>query len=97
VVACQPDFATKLDESQSYTYVVSNDQAPPSWLPENATWLPWGNTRFPKNLIFRSILPESGAVAGEYQPVGAFCDEALFIQQGWQECFAAAGIGAERQ
>ena len=30
VVACQPDFATKLDESQSYTYVVSNDQAPPS-------------------------------------------------------------------
>jgi hypothetical protein len=40
---------------------------------------------------------ESGAVAGEYQPVGASCDEALFIQQGRQACFAAAGIGADRQ
>ena len=90
VVACQADFETKLDDSQSYTYVISNDQAPPSWLPDNATWLPWGNTKFPKNLIFRVILPETGAVATEDYPVGVFCDETLFIQQGWQACFSGS-------
>ncbi len=97
VIACQPDFATKLDESQSYTYVISNDQAPPPWLPDTATWLPWGNTTFPKNLIFRIILPGNGPVAMDDYPVGVFCDEALFIQQGWQACFAAAGISGPVQ
>jgi hypothetical protein len=31
-------------------------------------------------------------VMGEYYPVAAWCDEELFIDGGWQACFAAAGI-----
>ncbi len=97
VVACQPDFATKRDANQFYTYVISNDQAPPSWLPIDATWLPWGETSIPKNLIFRNILPENGAVTGDFYPTGVFCDEALFIEQGWQACFAAAHLSVPTQ
>jgi hypothetical protein len=93
VVACQADFETRRDADQFYTYVISNDQAPPSWLPVNVTWLPWGDIRVPKNLIFRNILPENFAAQGVYRPLGVFCDATIFIGQGWQGCFGAGGVG----
>ncbi len=92
VIGCQADFETRLDPTQFYTYVVSNDPAPPPWLPVDATWLPWGATNVPITLIFRTILPENATVTGDYSPKGVICDQALFIVQGWQACFAAAGI-----
>ena len=92
VIGCEADFATKLDPSLFYTYVVSNDPAPPTWLPADATWLPWGATSIPQSLIFRNILPASSTPAGDYYPSGVFCDQAVFIAQGWQGCFAGAGV-----
>jgi hypothetical protein len=81
VIACQPDFATKLTPDQNnpgvytYTYVVSADPVPPAWLPDNATWLPWGSADIPKNLIFRIILPEDPAtLSRDYYPRGVFCE-----------------------
>ncbi|HEX8893797.1 MAG TPA: hypothetical protein VF783_10760 [Terriglobales bacterium] len=56
VVACQPDHATNLDH-RYYTYVLGKGDSPPSWLPEDATWLPWGSTRVSNILIFRNMLP----------------------------------------
>lgn len=97
VVACQADFETKLDTNQFYTYVISNDQAPPSWLPISATWLQWGDTSVPKNLIFRNLLPANFAPVQDYMPTGVFCPETLFIEQGWQGCFTAAGISMTTQ
>lgn len=91
VVACQADFATRRDAAGFYTYVVSDDPAPPPWLPADATWLPWGEPQIPKNLIFRVTLP-AAPPAAEDTPKGAFCDEAVFTSQGWQGCFAAAGL-----
>ena len=93
-VGCQSDFQTRLDESQFYTYVVSNDPAPPDWLPADATWLPWGPTNLPITLIFRSIsfTPGYSPVPSAYAPAAVLCDEALFIAQGWQACFTAAGV-----
>ncbi|MEO8605596.1 MAG: hypothetical protein ABI629_23710 [bacterium] len=32
-------------------------------------------------------------VMGDYYPRSAFCDQDLFIRQGWQGCFKAAGVG----
>jgi hypothetical protein len=81
VVACQPDFATKIVPDQhnpaiyTYTYVVSADPAPPAWLPDNATWLPWGAIDIPKNLIFRIILPQdTSTLPRDYYPQGKFCE-----------------------
>ncbi|MBV8735885.1 MAG: hypothetical protein JO007_01240 [Alphaproteobacteria bacterium] len=92
-VACHADAMTNLDADQFHTYVVSNDPAPPPWLPAGTTWLPWGPTSLPITLIFRNILPENGFTpAGNYQPTGVFCNEATLISQGWQGCFAAVGI-----
>ncbi len=128
VVACQADWATKLDSQGFYTDVLSDDAQPPSWLPPDATWLPWGSTDDRNILIFRNMLPApsfhksvqaadaagctfdntSGAtvtyqdiadagqcaqkVMGAYYPAAVYCDTALFISQGWQGCFAAAGV-----
>jgi hypothetical protein len=93
VVACQADVATNLDTNQFYTYVISADPAPPSWLPAGATWLPWGPTALPITLIFRAIMQEPGfSVTGEYLPVGALCNETQVQNGGWQGCFAAAGL-----
>jgi hypothetical protein len=94
VIACQSDFQTRLDQDQFYTYVVSNDPAPPSWLPVDATWLPWGPTNIPITLIFRSISFTSGysPVPSAYQPAAVLCDETMFVAQGWQACFLAAGV-----
>ena len=128
VVACQADWATKLDDQGFYTYVVSDDTQPPAWLPPDATWLPWGSTDVPNILIFRNMLPapsfrqsvqaaeaagctfdnEPGEtvpygdivdagqcaheVMGAYYPAEVYCDTALFTAQGWQGCFAAAGV-----
>lgn len=87
VIACQADFATHLDAHQFYTYVLSNDPAPPAWLPQDVTWLPWGAPSRPKRLIFRSLLPEDPfTVVPAYVPRGVFCSEAQFQEQGWQGC-----------
>ena len=65
VVACQADWATKLDSQGFYTYVMSEDEsgmkppAPPDWLPPDATWLPWGSMDVPNILLFRNMLPAS--------------------------------------
>lgn len=95
VVACAADAMTELDQSQFYTYVISNDPAPPSWLPSGVTWLPWGPIALPITLIFRNILPENGFIpTGDYVPKGAFCTQVQFTAQG---CFAEAGISPEKQ
>jgi hypothetical protein len=98
VVACQPDWATKLDDEGFFTYVVSPDEsgvtppAPPAWLPLDATWLPWGDPTVPNILIFRNMLPSNFTLTAEYHPRGVFCDKQLFIGLGWRACFAAAGL-----
>jgi len=93
VVACAADATSELDPSQFYTYVISNDPAPPSWLPPGVNWLPWGPVSFPITLIYRNILPQNGfAVIGDYAPMGVFCSQSQFIMHGLQGCFAAAGI-----
>ncbi len=92
VIGCEADYETKLDQSQFYTYVVSPDPAPPSWLPADATWLPWGPVNAPITVIFRSILTEFSTIPADFYPQGALCDQALFIAQGWRGCFAAAGL-----
>jgi hypothetical protein len=94
VLGCQADYETRLDQTQSYTYVVSADPGPPSWLPADATWLPWGPPEIPITVIFRAILAGNVPVPAEFTPKGAICDEALFMAQGWQGCFAAAGVSS---
>jgi hypothetical protein len=93
-IACQSDFQTRLGPDRFYTYVVSADPAPPSWLPIDATWLPWGPTNIPITLIFRSISfsPGYSPPPRAYQPTAVLCDEAVFLAQGWQACFKAAGL-----
>jgi hypothetical protein len=64
VVACGADYKTNLDKQGYYTYVVSeaerNDvKTPPSWVPPDATWLPWGARTTPNVLIFRNMLPNA--------------------------------------
>jgi hypothetical protein len=92
VVGCQADFETRRDQNQFYTYVVSNDPGPPPWLPAGATWIPWGPTTLPQNLIFRSVLPSNFEPTGDFVPRGVFCDQAAFINGGAAACFAAAGV-----
>jgi hypothetical protein len=95
VVACEADAMTELDQSQFYTYVISNDPAPPSWLPAGVTWLPWGPISFPITLIFRNILPENGFTAtGDYVPTGVFCNQSKFAMEGWHGCFPPAMASA---
>jgi hypothetical protein len=95
VVACTADAMTELDQSQFYTYVISNDPAPPSWLPSGVIWLPWGPIALPITLIFRNILPENDFMpTGDYVLKGAFCTQVQFTAQG---CFAEAGISPEKQ
>jgi hypothetical protein len=97
VVACAADAMTELDQGQFYTYVVTNDPAPPAWLPSGVTWLPWGLVTFPITLIFRNILPENGFMTtGDYLPKGTFCGQAQFAANNWQGCFAEAGIQIEK-
>jgi hypothetical protein len=101
VVACQADHATTLDQQGFYTYVISpaasgaTPSTPPSWVPEDATWIPWGNPAVAKALLFREMLPMPGfSLTGNYFPKGVYCDQNLFIKQGWQGCFQAAGVTA---
>jgi len=94
VLGCQADYETRLDQTQSYTYVVSADPGPPTWLPADATWLPWGPPEIPITVIFRAILADNVPVPAEFVPKGAICDEALFVAQEWQGCFAAAGVSS---
>ena len=51
----------------------------------------------PGVVVSRQDIVDSGEcsqqVMGSYYPAAVRCDEALFISQGWQGCFAAAGVG----
>ena len=98
-VACAADYATQLDYRNFYTYVISNERAgvtpstPPSWLPAGTTWLRWGDPLIQSALAFRDMLPEAGfTLTGSYLPTGVYCDKDVLIAQGWQACFAAAGV-----
>jgi hypothetical protein len=99
VVACQPDHSTRLDDQGFYTYVVSPDESgttpptPPSWVPADATWLPWGERGIANDLLFREMLPVTNfLLTGDYYPEGVLCDQQVFAMQGWRACFAAAGV-----
>jgi hypothetical protein len=94
VIACQADFETKLDQGQSYTYVISEDPAPPSWLPKYATWLPWGPPNVPITVIFRVIPSDNTPIPAGYEPQGVICDQSLFEASGVEGCFTAAGLSA---
>jgi hypothetical protein len=99
VVDCQADHATALDDQGFYTYIisasVSGAAAPPSWLPEGSKWIPWGNPAVSKALLFREMLPmPSFSLTGSYLPKAVYCDQDLFIREGWQGCFQAAGVAA---
>ncbi len=88
-IACAGDFQTNFDQDQSYTYVVSTEPAP-----ADTTWLPWGPTTLPITLIFRSISfdPNYETIPSAYYPQGVICDKTVLTAQGWQGCFAAAGV-----
>lgn len=92
VLACQADFQTKLDQGQFFTYVISEDAAPPSWLPRDATWLPWGPPNVPITVIFRVVPQANAPIPAGYQPRGVICDQSLLETSGWQGCFTAAGL-----
>jgi hypothetical protein len=64
VVACAADYETNLDAQGYYTYVLSEPErkdptTPPSWIPPDANWLPWGSRTTPNILILRNMLPDS--------------------------------------
>ncbi|HSU31579.1 MAG TPA: hypothetical protein VLJ11_10105 [Bryobacteraceae bacterium] len=133
VVACQADQFTQLDDQGYYTYVLSEPESgrgnmtgAPSWLPADATWLPWDSRTTPNILIFRNMLPDAsfshsvqtaiqagcvvdnqqGAppsreeivkegecahrVMDEYYPQAVYCNKQVFLNGGWQGCFALA-------
>jgi hypothetical protein len=101
VVACMADHATQLDQQGFYTYVISRGDAggggetPPSWLPPGVTWLPWGDPLIQSALVFRDMLPEPDfTLTGSYLPTGVYCDKDVLTSQGWQGCFATAGMTA---
>ncbi len=136
VVACRADHQTNIDKDGYYTYVVSNPESrresmqAPSWVPPDATWLPWGSKASANILIFRNMLPQSTfsqsvqaaiqagcvvdnqqgtptsrdaivaggecahAVMKEYYPKAVYCNKQVFINEGWQGCFAAAASDA---
>ena len=50
------DFQTKLDQGQSYTYVISEDAMPPPWLLSMQPGCP-GGANVPITVIFRVIPP----------------------------------------
>ena len=63
VVACSADYKTNLDADGYYTYVISQPDpddpaSAPSWVPADATWLPWGSKITPNVLILRNMLPD---------------------------------------
>jgi hypothetical protein len=98
VVDCRADHATRLDRGY-YTYVLAPDGSgttgdlQPSWVPPDTTWLRWGDPSVIHDLLFRVMLPMPGfALSGDYFPRGVYCNEQLLVTQGWQACFAAAGV-----
>jgi hypothetical protein len=63
---CAADYATRLDASGYYTYIVAEGKGllkdvQPSWIPADVTWLPWGVTdpSIRKILLMRNMLPAS--------------------------------------
>jgi hypothetical protein len=61
VVGCEADYGTKLDKDGMYTYVVApaERRKAPTWIPSDATWLPWGLKNVSNDLLFRNMLPNS--------------------------------------
>jgi hypothetical protein len=63
VVGCKADYQTARDKSGFYTYVVSaaesRNMETPSWVPPDATWLPWGSKTSANILLIRNMLPQS--------------------------------------
>jgi hypothetical protein len=99
VVDCMADHATVLDHQGYYTYVLfpdepgANNGAAPSWVPADATWMSWGDSSVIHDLLFREMLPMPDfSFSGDYFPKGVYCDKRLYTTQGWQGCFAAAGL-----
>jgi hypothetical protein len=90
VVACRADVETAIDPDGFYTYVLSNDPTPPSWLPTGATWLPWGEAAITKSLMFREIREQEPPLGTDYTPQAAICARSVFVRQGWRGCFAQA-------
>jgi hypothetical protein len=80
VVACQADQFTQLDDQGYYTYVLSEPESgrgnmtgAPSWLPADATWLPWGSRTTPNILIFRNMLPDASFSHSVQVAIQAVC------------------------
>lgn len=90
VIACRADVETAIGADGFYTYVLSIDAAPPSWLPTGATWLPWGEAAIAKSVIFREIREQEPPLGADYTPQAAICARSAFVAQGWRGCFAQA-------
>ena len=75
VVACEADHATNLDQSGYYTYVVSEPERGeiPSWVPPDATWLPWGSLNSPNILLMRNMLPNPNFPHSVQAAIAASC------------------------
>jgi hypothetical protein len=60
IEGCATDATTPLDGSGFYTVVITNDVLRPDWLPDQVTWLPFGDEQIVPKLIFlRNTLPSS--------------------------------------
>ncbi|HKP67307.1 MAG TPA: hypothetical protein VJX31_11820 [Casimicrobiaceae bacterium] len=75
VVDCRADWNVKLDENNYYTYVVADATGGqvPSWLPSDATVLPWGTKNIANILIFRNMLPEEDFTQTVQAAIAADC------------------------
>lgn len=78
VVACAADYRTNLDERGYYTYVLSEPEpsdptTAPSWVPPDATWLPWGSQVTPNILLLRNMLPDSSFTHSIQAAIQAGC------------------------
>lgn len=72
VVSCAADWATRLDDNGFYTYVLGAGDAP-SWLPADATWVPWGVKKLPNIMIFRNMLPKASFGKSVQAAIAAGC------------------------
>jgi hypothetical protein len=74
VEGCTVDAGTPLDRQGFYTIAVSNDVLRPTWLPEKAVWLPWGDEQMvPKIIFLRHLLPAPGFKNAVQNTIDAGC------------------------
>jgi hypothetical protein len=104
VVACQADYQTNLDAQGSYTYVLSEPEqrdrtTPPSWIPPDASWLPWGSRTTPNILILRNMLPDSSFTHSVQAAIQAGCvvpnGNSVTREQAEQAATCAQGVMSE--